>query len=83
MPKIKPLAAKDYFSDKVNGYARGHTGFTGGNLAEKARIPQTTFDKRMREPGTTTLNEFCRLIHAGRLNDQEVVEIIRNQEELI
>ena len=37
----------------------------------------------MREPGTTTLNEFFRLIHAGRLNDQEVVEIIRNQEELI
>lgn len=83
MPKIKPLAAKDYFSDKINGYSRAHTGCSGNSLAEEARIPQTTFDKRMREPGTTTLNEFCRLVHAGRLNDQEVVEIIRNQEELI
>lgn len=46
MPRVKPLAAVDCFADKVNGYARGHTGFTGGNLAEKARIPQTTFDKR-------------------------------------
>jgi hypothetical protein len=83
MPKIKPLAAKDYFSDKINGYSRAHTGCSGNSLAEEARIPQSTFNKRMQEPGTTTLNEFCGLIHAGRLNDQEVVEIIRNQEELI
>ena len=83
MPKIKPLAAKDYFSDKINGYSRAHTGCSGNSLAEEARIPQSTFNKRMQEPGTTSMYEFIQLIRAGGLIDTEVLEIIKNLEELI
>jgi hypothetical protein len=37
----------------------------------------------MQEPGTTSMYEFIQLIRAGGLIDTEVLEIIKNLEEVL
>ena len=67
---------KDRRADLIKGRAQ-LSGFDVKRLAARSGINLMTMYKRIRQPGTITLDELTSIDKAARFTDEELVQMVR------